>query len=423
MKRTCLTIALAIGLIAVGFAGLATTGYAEEDSRDVFFAAKGLPYGFDAALPEIHGFLSSQFWNVGRHVQGYYADGTSAANASGESTFLPQSFYVDIIAEITPTVLVEGEFELYHGSSVKPCAQRVLWHPSMQFNLSIGRQFVMLGSQEKVYYPTSTYRFFTWQPYLYERFLRFTGWWDAGICAAGRYWLMEDSDMFLEYGLMISNGPGDLGSNTQYTSSGSTYTQLMNSSGYVYEQFNSARQSYDNNDDKALSWRLGFSPFEGLLWRIEAMTGKYDTNDKYDFTYLTSELFYTTGRLDSMIGLLQLDFDAPADTGSRSVKWPGGTVTQQTYYISAGYKVLDKEMGINFVQPVIRYQWCNPNVDAPSSVSQYEGYGKRSSFDLGVNFSPWEHVLFRAAYRWQDIIKGPAGLDGDGFTMEAVVDF
>ncbi|MCG2712134.1 MAG: hypothetical protein L6416_07420 [Candidatus Omnitrophica bacterium] len=397
-------------------AGMVSNVYAAEKSggeagRDVVFTQKGLPYGFEAALPEIHGFLSTQFLNLDRNVQGYYADGTSSSVASGESTFLPQSFYVDIISEITPTVLVECEFELYHGSSFKPCAERLLWHPSMEFNLSIGRQFVMLGSEEKVYYPTSTYRFFTWQPYLYERFLRFTGWWDAGICATGRFWLMEDSDAFLEYGLMVSNGPGDLGSKAP---------SVMQSNGYVYEQFNSSRQSYDNNDNKAISWRMGFSPFEGLLWRIEAMTGKYDTNDLYDFTYVTSELFYSSGRLDSMIGLLQLDFDAPADTGSG--KWPGGTVTQQTYYIVAGYKVLDNENGFNFVQPVMRYQWCNPNVDSPSAVSQYESYGERSSFEIGVNVSPWEHVVFKTAYRWQDTIKGGT-LNGDGFTMEAVVDF
>ncbi|MBU1043701.1 MAG: hypothetical protein KJ915_04800 [Candidatus Omnitrophica bacterium] len=413
MKRSGLAIVLAIGLIAVAFSSLATTVFAVEDdtSSGAFFASKGLPYGFDAALPEIHGFLSTQFWNTGKNIQGYYADGSSSANAGGESTFLPQSFYVDIISEITPNLLVEGEFELYHGSSFKPGAERILWHPSMEFNLSIGRQFVLLGSQEKVYYPTSTYRFFTWQPYLYERFLRFTGWWDSGICAAGRYWLQEDSDAYMEYGLMLSNGPGDLGANA---------TSVMKSNGYVYEQFNSSRQSYDNNDNKAVSWRLGFSPFEGLLWRVEAMTGQYDTNDLYDFTYLTSELFYTSGRFDSMIGLMQLDFDAPKDSGSGL--WPGGTVTQQAYYISAGYKVLDKEKGINFLQPVIRYQWCNPNVDAPSSVSAYESYGERSAIDLGVNFSPWEHVVFRTAYRWEDTITGP-GLDGEGFTMEAVVDF
>ncbi len=357
--------------------------------------------------------MSAQAWNAEAATQGYYANTGSGANASGESTFLPQSFYVDIISEITSTVLVEGEFELYHGSSFKACAERLLWHPSSEFNLSIGRQFVMLGSQEMVYYPTSTYRFFTWQPYLYEKFLRFTGWWDSGIAALGRVNISEDSDMFVEYGLMISNGPGDIGSNG---------TPLMNTRGYVYEQFNSARQTYDNNDDKPISWRLGFSPIKGLLMRIEGMAGKYDTNDKYDFDYLTSEIFYSAGRLDTMLGLLQLKFDAPADSGTAAVKWPGGEVTQTALYLVAGYKVLDKEMGFNFVQPVLRYQWCNPNAKAPSSVSQYESYGKRQSYELGVNVSPWEHVLFKAAYRWQDIIKGTA-IKGDGFTMEAVVDF
>lgn len=93
------------------------------------------------------------------------------------------------------------------------------------------------------------------------------------------------------------------------------------------------------------------------------------------------------------------------------------------YYIVAGYKVLDKQCGINFLQPVIRYQYFNPNTDAPSSVSQFEDYGERDSIELGVNFSPWEHVVFRTAYRWQDLKTGPSDINGDGFTMEVVADF
>jgi hypothetical protein len=384
----------------------------EIKGRDILFAQKGLPYGFEAALPEIHGFLSFQYWNAQDHVQGNYANSGSSSYNPGENTFLPHSFYVDIISELTPQVFIEGEFEMYKGEKgeFKVGAGRLVWHPSERFILSLGRQFILLGSQELVYYPTSKYRLMTWQPYIYEKFLRFTGWWDSGVCATGRIPVGENG-AFLEYGVMVSNGPGDY----------STSRNTMNSSGYVYEMFNAHnRQSYDNNDDKPVTWRVGFSPFEGLLVRVEGMQGKYDEEDSKDFNYLTSEVFFSRGKFDGMFGFAQLKFDASADTGSGI--WPGGTVKQRSFYIVGGYKVIEKARGINFLQLVFRYQWFDPNVDCPSSVGQYAHYGKRQAFEIGLNYSPWEHTMFRVGYRFQDELKGP-DLKGDGLTFEVVADF
>ena len=388
----------------------------EAAGRDVIFAEKGLPYGFKSAVPEIHGFLSAQYWDADDHVQGYYANTGSSSYGAGDSTFLPHSFYVDIISELTPNVFIEGEFEMYQGEKgeFKVGTTRLVWHPSSKFVLSMGRQFLILGSQELVYYPTSKYRFFTWQPYVNEKFLRFTGWWDTGIATTGRVSVGEN-DAFFEYGLMVSNGPGDYREESKYEGT-------MNSDGYLFESFNrQSRQSHDNNDDKPITWRLGFSPFEGLLLRVSGMQGKYDENEKDDFSYLTSELFYSKGRFDGMIGYAQLEFDAPAARETDGI-WPGGTAEQRAYYVVAGYKILDKQFGINFLQPAFRYEWFDPNADGEDSVSQYDHYGKRQAFNLGLNFSPWEHVVARIAYRWQDELKGPS-LEGDGLTVEIVADF
>ncbi len=410
-----------VGVFLVGILIFSLVGFCQESKeelkgRDILFAQKGLPYGFEASLPEIHGFLSSQYWNAQDHVQGNYANTGSSSYAPGQNTFLPHSFYVDIISELNPQVFIEGEFEMYKGlkGKFKVGAGRVVWHPSSKFILSMGRQFVLLGSQELVYYPTSKYRFMTWQPYVYEKFLRFTGWWDTGICVTGRIPIGE-KEAFLEYGLMVSNGPGD------YTTKGYA---TMNSNGYVYEMFNAHnRQSYDNNDNKPVTWRIGFSPFKGLLLRVEGMQGKYDAEDNRDFNYLTSEIFFSRGKFDGMIGFAQLKFEAPADADlGLSGIWPGGTVKQRAFYIVGGYKIIEKQFGINFLQPVFRYQWFDPNIDCPDSVSQYEHYGKRQAFEVGLNFSPWEHFMVRLGYRWQDELKGP-DLKGDGLTLEIVADF
>lgn len=389
MQRVKFSIFALVLIITLGFS---LSCYAQDEGtkegtrgRDILFAQKGLPYGFESALPEIHGFLSGQYWNAGEHIQGEYANTGSSAFNSGKSTFLPHSFYIDVISELTPTVFIEGEFEMYHGESFKVGAGRVVWHPSEKFTLSIGRQFVLLGSQEIVYYPTAKYRFMTWQPYVYEKFLRFTGWWDSGIAATGRISVPVGTNAFVEYGLMVSNGPGDYRTASQYKGT-------MNSGGYVWEQFNGrSRQSYDNNDNKPITWRIGISPIEGLLLRVEGMGGKYDNHDKDDFQYITSELFYSKGKFDGMIGFAQLKFDAPIERETTG-KWPGGTVKQMSYYIAGAYKVIENKRGINFLQPVVRYDWFNPNMDSPDSVSQYKDFGKRQAINVGLNYSPWKHV-------------------------------
>jgi len=389
--------------------------------RDILFAEKGLPYGFESALPEIHGFLSTQYWNADDNAEGNYANKGSSSYGEGKNTFLPHSFYVDIISELTPAVFVEGEFEMYKGikGAFKVGAGRAVWHPSSKFLLSVGRQFVLLGSEELVYYPTAKYRFMTWQPYVYEKFLRFTGWWDSGVAVTGRI-PIGSNGAFFEYGAMVSNGPGDY---TTLTSSGKRTYPTMNLQGYTFEMFEDhTRQSYDNNNNKPVTWRIGFSPIKGLLARVEGMKGKYDARDNRNFEYLTSEVFYSKGRFDGMFGFAQLKWNAPADPSSDGL-WPGGNVKQRALYVVGGYKVIEKQFGINFLQPVLRYQWFDPNVSSDSP-TQYRHYGKRQAVDIGLNYSPWEHFLVRAAYRWQDVLKGGNGIKGgDGFTLEVVADF
>ncbi len=151
------------------------------------------------------------------------------------------------------------------------------------------------------------------------------------------------------------------------------------------------------------------------------MQGKYDEEDSRDFNYLTSEIFFSKERFDGMVGLAQLKFEAPADPAGEGL-WPGGIAKQRAIYIVGGYKVINKEYGINFLQPVVRYQWFDPNVDCPSSVSQYAHYGKRQCVDVGLNFSPWEHFMVRIGYRWQDELKDP-DLKGEGLTLEIMADF
>lgn len=372
------------------------------------------PYGFESSIPKLHAYVTGQYWDAASYIQNEYADSVGEIQYSpGGKTFTLHSAYIDLTSDITKDFLVEIEFEIYHGGkSFKANNIRGLWHSSPLFNLSLGRQFVLLGSQEDVYYPPSKYRFFTWQPLLYEKFLRFTGWWDTGVKAYGQIPLGQT---YVEYGVMKSNGPGN-GTSLPWGSNG-----VMNKNGYVYEMFNNAaRQNYDNNSNGPVSYRLGFAPLKGLLFRVEQMEGNYDAADKYGFNYLTSEMFFSKARLDSMIGYGQLKFDSPADKAP--FIWPGGYVKQMSYYVVAGYKIIKNQKSVNYLQPVFRYEWLDPNIITQGTADQYKSYGQREAYNVGLNYSPWDHVVFRSAYKWQKELVGPK-IKNNGFTLEALMDF
>ncbi len=230
----------------------ANSSASTESTELLLFSA---PYGFSSSTLETHVYLSIQYWNYENQALGKYADQGSAD--VGRSNIIPYSGYIDLSSKINKNLKVEAEFESYKGggsgsagtaTGLKICKLRGLWQPIEYLGISMGRDFGLIGMQEKTYYPTSKYKLFTIPPFLHLNVIRYTGWWDSGLFAYSQIPMTLFSPtgkIFLD--VSVANGPGICPATTV----------VPNANGYMYEYFHdTGRQSTDNNNEKPLTTRL-----------------------------------------------------------------------------------------------------------------------------------------------------------------------
>lgn len=375
-------------------------------SSTVAAQKEGLEYGFKAALPEIHVFITNQFYNYGKDEFGKYAD-MGDNKLAGHSVFIPMSGYINILSQLNPKLKTEAEFELYRAESVKICKLRGVWSPKEWFILSMGRDFVPIGTQDKSYYPPSRFRMFTVAPYLYRNVMRSSGWWDTGIFISGKRQLTKQ--VALLYNLSATNGPGDShqGTDTTYL----VDKMGTNTTGYMYEHFHTdARQYLDNNGDKPICVRLALSPVEGLEFGGSYFKAKYDKNEQYGCDYTFYHLLYGSDKLDVACEYGRIGIEVNPAKNPRADK----KIHQSSAYIAASYKIL-QEKYVHFLAPAIRYEIIDPWEEDTTNK------GDRKSISIGVNISPVEYFLIRAAYQ-QTTEKGPE-LKNNGVSVETVFDF
>ncbi|MBU2600100.1 hypothetical protein KJ849_05965 [bacterium] len=351
-------------------------------------------YGFNESFPELHVFLTNQFYNYQEKAFGDYAD-EGDPKIAGHSVFIPMSGYIDISSSIRPGLKAEVEFELYKAEKLKFCKLRGVWSPRQWFILSIGRDFVPIGSQDKSYYPTSGYRMFTVAPFLYRSVIRACGWWDSGVHVSGE--IPVKNTQKLLYNLSIINGPGWDSTKTDFDTS---------TTNYMYEQFhNHSRQAMDNNNDKPLVMRLAYSPYKGLEFGGSHFEAKYDKNEKYSCDFTFYHLLYDSDKWN----LACEHGRAGIDTLYR------GKIHQSSAYLAVSYKLLQDRKCVHFLAPAIRYEIFDPWEEDASNK------GDRQSITYGINLSPYEHFVVRAAY--QHTTEKGAELKNDGMSVESVFEF
>jgi len=372
-------------------------------SSSVSAQEEGLEYGFKAALPKMYVFLTSQFYNYGKDEFGKYAN-AGDAKLAGHSVFIPMSGYIDILSQLNPDLKAEAEFELYRAESVKICKLRGVWSPKEWFSLAMGRDFVPIGTQDKSYYPPSQFRIFTVAPYLYRNVMRSSGWWDTGVFVSGKKNLTKQ--VALLYNVSMTNGPGDSHQTLKLEDMMGT-----NSAGYMYEHFHTnARQYLDNNGDKPVCVRLALLPMEGLEFGSSYFKAKYNDSETYGCDYTFYHLLYGSDKLDVACEYGRIGIDVNPSKNPRADK----KIHQSSAYIAASYKIL-QEKYVHFLAPAIRYEIIDPWEEDTTNK------GARKSISIGVNISPVEHFLIRAAYQ-RTMEKGDE-LKNDGVSLETVFDF
>lgn len=355
-----------------------------------------MPYGLLSSAIETHVYISIQYWNYEDQALGKYAN--EGSSSAGHSDIIPYSGYIDLASVIRKNMKVEAEFELYKGGAIKVCRLRGVWQPEKWMTFSFGRDFGIIGLQDKLYYPTSKYKLFTIPPFLHQSVIRYTGWWDSGAFVSFKLPLpliAEDGEALVD--LSVTNGPGIASAGTIKT----------NTDGYMYEHFHdAARQATDNNHDKPVAVRCSLLPVKWLEFGGSYMNAKWDSEDQHFAQYAFSHFLCNFERLTVVAEYGQLKFGTPNND----------TVSQFSGYFSAGYNVLQGMDYIEFLQPVIRYEHYDSWKEDPSR----KGY--RESFSAGLRYAPFPGWIIKMAYQITLESKGP-DLDNDGFAAEMVFEF
>lgn len=141
-------------------------------------------------------------------------------------------------------------------------------------------------------------------------------------------------------------------------------------------------QKADNNENKAVTGRLGWSPRLGLDFGASVHTGKYDDAGEMSLSIMGLDATARFGNLDlrGELGLVSADVDRAAE--------PGLAEAQRGHYLEADYHVLhDRFLDGSVVTLVVRHDLVDYDTDVDGD--QEEG------LTLGVNFRPTEETAFK----------------------------
>ena len=146
-------------------------------------------------------------------------------------------------------------------------------------------------------------------------------------------------------------------------------------------------QKKDNNKDKAIVARVGFSPVLGSSVGLSVHTGKYDDAGKHQLTIGAMDAKATFGPFEFQgeYALSSADIDR--------VKYPTAAEKQSGLYAQANYHLLhDVFLNGSVVTLVARGDWVNFDTDRDGDSEE--------GFTLGANFRPTEETVFKFDYNW-----------------------
>ncbi len=146
-------------------------------------------------------------------------------------------------------------------------------------------------------------------------------------------------------------------------------------------------QKADNNDDKAVVGRVGFSPRLGTTLGASIHTGKYDDDGDLRLTIAALDARTTFGavELQGEVAMASADIDRDAN--------PTTAESQRGAYGQVNWHVLhDKLMAGSVVTLVGRVDWMDYDTDTDGD--------SETGWTAGVNFRPTEETVFKLDYNW-----------------------
>ena len=158
----------------------------------------------------------------------------------------------------------------------------------------------------------------------------------------------------------------------------------------------------DNNSDKAISGRLGFSPFLGLEAGLSGYTGKVDNDDKKYLGIGALDFKYNIGSFEilgegGMVFMNQLEIpSSEKDKPSKIIKNP-----MYGYFVEGRYKFFPDFLKSSF----LGNDFENANFTLFGRVDQVDtdianlNGNDKIQFTVGMNYRPITNVVFKLEYQ------------------------
>ena len=362
----------------------------------------GILYGSPDTFAEFHGFVSLTYYD-------FEEEGTR----DGDSTFDQHYFYFNAIAKIRQNVTVFGEVEYEHGGE-EFFVDRAFIDWSLrgeQLNLQLGKFYSPFGLELGEYqYPV---RKMTSRP-LMMRNLLFNEWGETGLNLYGR---LGNPTVSVDYAVAVVNGPGE-------DADGDGFPEILE----VGDGFGAnpnvggtgdARQNRDNNNSRTVIGRLNANIPGGAAVGVSYGDGRYSDTGSPDlgFTLTGVHANYRMMGLDIRGEWVSRTADVPAALVGTTTSFPDDEMASDSYYVQASYKFQIGKEGLEYVEPVVRYDALEPDKDVKKN--------ELTRTTIGINYAPYPHFKFMAEWQMNEEETPPGTPDkkDDGFMVSATVDF
>jgi hypothetical protein len=292
------------------------------------------------------------------------------------STFDQHRFVPFITGHVSERVTVSAEIEFEHGGNPDKGGEVKLEYAIMDFMVSEGLQFrggvllSPLGSFNLLH--DSPLNDLTARPVVSRQLIPSTLS-ESGMGFFGTLYPGEESVFSYQAYLVNGFNEGIL--------SGDAGAEMLRVRG------GRGSQKADNNDDKAVVARAGFSPALGADVGLSVHSGKYDDAGEHRLTITALDAKWTSGRLELQGEAATVDADID------QVVYPVAAGKQSGLYAQVNYHLLlDAAMVGSVFTLVARGDWIDFDTD--------QNGDSEEGLTLGLNFRPTEETVFKADYNW-----------------------
>lgn len=171
--------------------------------------------------------------------------------------------------------------------------------------------------------------------------------------------------------------------------------------------------SSDNNGNKAVSTRVGFSPFIGFDFGLGGYYSKIDKDNKKNFGLFVGDFNYTNGPFEILGEIGYSAFD-PVNIKDSAGKETSNTINSMWgYYLEAHYKFFPEFLkgsflGLELERPMFT---LFSRIDQVDTDMARLNANDRTQLTLGFNYRPIQTAVFKFEYQWN--IENQAILTGD----------